>query len=221
MTPTPNIYASLLKGTSLSYGQAIIWEARMKTCHRYTKFGRRYRQKMRFLLAKEADEYTLFSNSYEREYYKLPQWERDDGDNDPVEPHATETYKHNVTFDNNDWSSSDEEGTILGYDSTGDILFCQDQMSGKHVGSNQMVVPGLPSGKNIKFIAKFADQRNDQGRIECNFDPIKKRYYDADLDDDDDPYLTLMIQRRCERNKRRQMLEEGEQLEMCLIKQYI
>jgi hypothetical protein len=71
------------------------------------------------------------------------------------------------------------------------------------------VVPGLPSGQNIKFIAKFSDQRNGKGRIECSFDPIKKRYYDDELDDDDDPYLTLKIQRTCKRKRRRQMLEEG------------
>jgi hypothetical protein len=60
-----NVYASLLKA---------IWEDRVKTCHSYVQFGCRYHQKMRFLMGKEADEYTLFCNSHHQEYYKLPQW---------------------------------------------------------------------------------------------------------------------------------------------------
>ena len=77
-----------------------MWENRMKTCTTYTKFGRRYRQQMRFLIAKDEDgeEFTLFHNAYRREYYKLPQWERKGGDNGPVEPMANETHKKNGTF---------------------------------------------------------------------------------------------------------------------------
>jgi hypothetical protein len=39
-----------------------------------------------------------------------------------VEPMATETYKTNVTFDFNPWSLSDEEGMVIGYDSSGNTV---------------------------------------------------------------------------------------------------
>jgi hypothetical protein len=55
-----------------------------------------------------------------------------------------------------------------------------------------MVVPG---SNDLKFIYKFSDQKEEQGQIYCTFDPIKKVYYDKDLNDDDDLYLTLNIQR--------------------------
>jgi hypothetical protein len=208
MAPNPNIYAALLQGTNLNYSQAMVWEERVKTCHTYAKFGRRYRQRVRFLLAKDKGEFTLFQNSYQREYYMLPQWERIGGDNEPVEPQASETYKKNLTFDYNTWSSSDDDGTLLGYDGSGRTLFCEHRKSGKQVHSNQMVIPG---SNELKFIEKFSDQKDDEGRIYCTFDPVKKFYYDEDLDDDDDPYLTLSIQRRLERKKRRERLVEGEQ----------
>ena len=83
MAPNPNIYAALLQGTNLNYSQAMVWEERVKTCHTYAKFGQRYRQRVRFLLAKDKGEFTLFQNSYQREYYMLPQWERIGGDNEP------------------------------------------------------------------------------------------------------------------------------------------
>jgi hypothetical protein len=119
MVPNPNIYAALLQGTNLNYQQALIWEAWVKACHTYAKFGCRYQQMVHFSLAKDKGEYTLFRNSYQREYYKLPQWERIGGDNKPGEPQASETYKKNLTFKYNTWSSSDDDGTLLGYNDFG------------------------------------------------------------------------------------------------------
>jgi hypothetical protein len=57
-------------------------------------------------------------------------------------------------------------------------------MSGKQVANNQMVLPG---STNLKLLDKLSDQREEQGRIYCTDDPIKKLFYDEDLDDDDDP----------------------------------
>jgi hypothetical protein len=60
----PNIYTALLKGLHLDYLEAMIWEAHVKTCHMYAKFGCHYSQMVRFLLAKDGDENTLFHNFY-------------------------------------------------------------------------------------------------------------------------------------------------------------
>jgi hypothetical protein len=70
-----------------------------------------------------------------------------------------------------------------------------------------MVVPGADE---LKFLNKGDDQRDYEGQIDTNFDPIKKMYYDADLDDHDDPYLTLSIERTLQRKARQEMQEEGE-----------
>jgi hypothetical protein len=207
MPPIQQIYSSLLTGKNLDYHGGKVWENRMKTCTTYTKFGRRYRQQMRFLIAKEdGEDFTLFHNAYHREYYKLPQWERKGGDNGPVEPMlATETYKNNVTFNNNQWSLSDEEGTLIGFDSSGKTMFCESRLTGELVHSRQMVVPGW---KSLWELDSDAFQDEERGRIKSNYDPIKKLYYDEDLDDDDDPYLTLEIQRRLEQKTRRKCLEK-------------
>jgi hypothetical protein len=206
MPPKQNIYGSLLTGKKLNLDNGKVWENRVKTCTSYTKFGRRYRQSMRFLIAKDGDEFTLFHNAYRREYYKLPQWERKGGDNHPVEPMATETYKKNVTYDFNPWSSSDEEGTLVGYDSEGKTVFCESRLTGDIVSSRHMVVPGW---KALFKLDSDAPQDEEHGRIKSDFDPIQKLYYDEDLDNDDDPYLTLAIQRRIERTKRREYSEQG------------
>jgi hypothetical protein len=94
MPPIQQIYSSLLTSKNLDYHGGKVWENRMKSCTTYTKFGRHYCQQMRFLIAKQdGEDFTLFHNAYHREYYKLLQWERKGGDNGPVEPMATETYK--------------------------------------------------------------------------------------------------------------------------------
>jgi hypothetical protein len=209
MSHNTNIYAALLKGTNLEFGKAKVWEGRVKTCCYYAKFGRRYRQRVRFLLAKDGNEFTLFNNAYQREYYKLAQWERSDGDNEPVEPEASETYKNNKMFDDTTWSSSDEDGTLVGYDFSGTVVFCEHRLTGNSVANNQMVIPG---SKKLKLLEKVVDQRDHEGRIFCTNDPIKKLFYDEDLDYDDDPYLTLTIQRRLKRKRRREKLEAGKQL---------
>jgi hypothetical protein len=214
MSPNTNIYAALLKGTHLDFGKATVWEGRVKTCFYYAKFGRRYRQRVRFLLAKDGNEFTLFQNAYQREYYKLPQWERKDADNEPVEPEASETYKNNAMFDDTTWSSSDDDGTLLGYDSSGAVVFCEHLLSGNLVAENQMVIPG---STKLKQLAKLSEQREDQGRIYCTNDPFHKLFYDEDLDDDNDPYLTYTIQRRLKRKRRRKKLEAGKQLELKVI----
>jgi hypothetical protein len=209
MTLNTNIYAALLKGTHLDFEKATVWEGRVKSCFHYAKFGRRYRQRVRFLLAKDGNEFTLFHNSYHREYYKLAQWERQYANNEPVEPEASETYKNNATFDDTTWSSSDDDGTLVGYDSSGTIVFCKHRLSGNLVANNQMVIPG---SRKLKLLSKLLDQREDQGRICCTNNPIKKCFYDEDLDDDDDPYLTWTIQRRLKRKRRREKVEAGKQL---------
>jgi hypothetical protein len=63
------------------------------------------------------------------------------GNNESVEPQASETRKK-VAFDYNMWSSSDDDGILLGYDGSGCTLFCKHCKSGKQVHSNQMVIPG-------------------------------------------------------------------------------
>jgi hypothetical protein len=108
--------------------------------------------------------------------------------------------------------SSKEDGTLLGFDSSGITLFCEDHKSGKHVHS--MVVPG---SNDLKFSDKVSDQKDNQGQIYCTFHPIKKLYYDKDRYDDDNPYLTLKIQRRLEQNKRYEMLDKGEQLQLVSV----
>jgi hypothetical protein len=101
MPPSQQTYGSLLTSNKLNLVDGKVWENDVKTCKSYTKFGRRYCQSMRFLIAKDKAKFTLFHNAYHREYYKLPQWEQKGGGNHPVEPMATETYKKNVTFDFN------------------------------------------------------------------------------------------------------------------------
>jgi hypothetical protein len=61
-----------------------------------------------------------------------------------------------------------------------------------------MVVPGW---KVLWELDSNASQHEECGRIKSYYDPIKKLYYDEDLNDDD-PYLTLKIQRRLEQKKR-------------------
>jgi hypothetical protein len=201
---TPHVYRAL------THHETTVWEDRVTNCHSYAQFGRRYRQNMRFLLGKEAGRYTLFYNSFHREYYKMPQWQRVDGDNQPVEPEATETYKYNKTFDDNNWSSSDKEGTLMGYDSCGAVVFCEHRRTGKQVPSDMMVVPGADE---LKFLNKDDDQRDYEGQIDTSFVPIKKLSKEAeDLDDQDESYPNLSIERTLQRRARREMQAEGEPL---------
>jgi hypothetical protein len=130
------------------------------------------------LLAKDGNGFTLFHNSYHREYYKLPQWERPDADNAPVEPETSETYKINATFDETTWSSSDDDGTLVGYDSSGSVVFCKHRLSGNLVADNQMVIPG---SRKLKLLAKLLDQREDQGHIFCTNYPVKKLFMTTTL----------------------------------------
>jgi hypothetical protein len=159
MPPSPQIYASLLTGKKLDFNGGKMWEKRVKGCTSYMKFGQRYRQKMWFLIAKDKDKFTLFHNAYSREYYKLPQWEHKQGDNGPVEPMATETYKKKVTFDYNLWSLSDKEGTLVGYDSSGNTIFCESHLTGDLVDSRQMVVPGWKALCNLNSDKTPSGQR--------------------------------------------------------------
>jgi hypothetical protein len=144
----------------------------------------------------------------------LAQWERSDGDNEPVEPEASETYKNNKTFDDTTWSSSNEDGTLVGYDSSGSVIFCEHRLSGNLVADNQMVIPG---STELKLLSKLSDQREDQGCICCTNHPIKKLFYDEDLDNDNDPYLTYTIQRRLKRKRRRKKLKAAKELEVKVI----
>jgi hypothetical protein len=209
--PIANIYSTLLKNKKLDVKQAQVWEQRVLHCDKYTQFSRRYKQNVRFLLSKSSDnEYTLHRNAYHREYYQLPQWEREGGDNFPLQPMADQTYKECQSFDDNSWSSSDDEGNLIGYFSDGNrIAFCENRRTGKLVDELQMVVPYDSDHCNLRCAAA---QRNEHGRLITTNDPIKQIYYLGDEDDDecDDPYKELALTRKIERKRRRHLKETGE-----------
>ncbi len=111
----------------------------------------------------------------------MPQWEHKRCDNSPMEPMATEMYKTNVTFDFNPWYSSDKEGMIIGYDSSGNTIFCENPLTGNLVQhSCQMVVPGW---KALCELDSEVTQDEAHGRIKSNYDltHIDSRCHDCAL----------------------------------------
>jgi hypothetical protein len=79
----------------------------------------------------------------------------------------------------------------------------------------------VPGWKALWKLDSDATQDKEHGRIKSNYDPIKKLYYDEDLDSDDDPYLTLDIQRRMQQKKRRELVEQGEKIKLIVITPYV
>ena len=214
--PITNIYSTLLKTKLLDHALGKIWEQRVTHCDKYTQFSCRYKQNVRFLLSKTPgvspadDTFTLHRNAYNREYYQIPQWEREGGDNSPIQPQADQTYKECRSFDDNSWSSSDDEGTLVGYHSDGErVAFCENRRTGKLVGDLEMVVPYDSDHCTLRCPAA---QRDEEGRLITPNDPIKQVYYLGDSDDDEigDPYKDLLLTRRIERKRRRHLKETGE-----------
>lgn len=95
---------------------------------------------------------------------------------------------------------------MVGYDSSGNTVFCENCLTVGLVYSHQMVVP---SWKALCKLESDTSQVEKNGRFKSKYDPIKKLYYDKDLDNHIDPYLTLEIQRRLEQRTRREFHEEG------------
>jgi hypothetical protein len=79
-----------------------------------------------------------------------------------------------------------------------------------------MVVPGWNA---LSDLDSDATQDEEHGQIKSNYDLIKKLYYDEDLDsNDDDPYLTLEIQRRMQQTKRRDFMEQGKKIHLVITR---
>jgi hypothetical protein len=209
--PIANIYSTMLKNKPIDQATARVWEQRVKHCDKYTQFSRRYKQNIRFLLSKDKhSSFTLHRNAYNREYYQLPQWLRNGGDNSPVQPQADQTYMECRSFDDNDWSSSDDEGTLVGYFSDGQrVAFCENRRTGKLVGELEMVRPYENTHRVLKCAAA---QRDEDGRLATPNDPIKQLYYLGDEYDAacDDPYKDLALRRKIERKRRQHLKETGE-----------
>jgi hypothetical protein len=200
--PSRNIYTNMMLSQTLTDEKAKIWEHRVKHCLVYKEYRRRYQQSVRFLLTKDSGKCVLLKNKRAREYYMLPRWSREDGDNEPIEPEASATYykwqKHNDCT----WSSDDEEGTLMGYDSDNKVVFCERKKTGQLVASNQIV---CPYQKDILTYDGKASAVDEDGRILAWFDDVKKKYYDED-EDSDDPYKTKSMARDIERKRRRHLL---------------
>ena len=203
--PTRNVYTKMMLSSTLSPEKAKIWEHRVKHCVVYKEYRRRYQQTVRVLLTKDktGGKCVLLQNKRAREYYMCPRWSREDGDNEPVQPEADATYYKWQKQNDCSWSSDDEEGTLMGYDSENKVVFCERKKTGQLVASNQIVCPYQPSIMTYDGKPSAVD---DDGRILAWYDDVKKKYYDED-EDSDDPYKTKRMARDIERKRRRHLLD--------------
>jgi hypothetical protein len=189
--PARNIYTNMLRSISLSPEKAKVWEHRVKHCVVYKEYRRRCQQTVKCLLSKDTSgKYVLLKNARAREYYMCPRWARDGGDNEPCQPEADATYYKWERHDDCTWSSNDDEGTLLGYDSDNAVVFCERKKTGQLVEMNQIVCPYQPDVMTYDGIPKAAD---DDGRILAWYDDVKKKY---------DPYKTKNMARDIERKRR-------------------
>jgi hypothetical protein len=201
--PNRNIYTNMLRSCTLSQEKAKIWEHRVKHCVLYREYRRRYQQTVRCLLSKDsAGKFFLLKNARAREYYMCPRWAREGGDNEPCQPEADATYYKWQKHDDCTWSTDDDEGTLVGYDSDNAIVFCERKKTGQLVEKNQVVCPYIPELMTSDCLPKGVD---DDGRIHAWYDDVKKKYYDED-EDSDDPYKTKKMSRTIERKRRRHLM---------------
>jgi hypothetical protein len=97
-----------------------LWEHRVKHCVLYKEYRRCYQQTVRGMLSKDAagdGKCALLRNASAREYYMCPHWAHEGGDNEPCQPEADATYYQWQKHDDCTWSSDDDKGTLMGYNS--------------------------------------------------------------------------------------------------------
>jgi hypothetical protein len=73
-----------------------------------------------------------------------PCWAHGGGDNEPYQPEADTTCHKWQKHDDCAWSTDNDEGTLIGYDSDNVIVFCERKKTGQLVENNQVVCSYLP-----------------------------------------------------------------------------
>jgi hypothetical protein len=203
--PNRNIYTNMVLSETLSQEQAKVWEHRVKHCVLFKEYRRRYQQVWTVLLSKNLPgdgNIALLTNKSAREYYMWPRWAREGGDNEPCQPQANATYYQWEKQNDCTWSSDDDEGTLMGYDSDLAVVFCERRKTGQLIASNQIICPYQAEVMTYDGKKGAVD---DDGRILAWFDDVKKKYYDED-EDSDDPYKTKRMARDIEQKRRRHLL---------------
>jgi hypothetical protein len=100
----------------------------------YVQYKRRYQQ-----IVCLWDDSTIYNCS--QWYYLSPHWLKSGGCKCPCFPKNAETYFSDTEFEDEAWSSSDEEGTIEAYDCKNMHLFYAYAKTGKKLKEGEMVVP--------------------------------------------------------------------------------
>jgi hypothetical protein len=136
----------------------------------YVQYKRRYQQIVRL-----RDDSTIYNRS--RWYYLAPRWLKPGGCKCPCFPKNVETYYRDAEFEDEAWSSSDEEGTIGAYDCKNKRLFYAYAKTGKKLKQGETVVPYVGP---IPMEQPYEDAVT--GRILVTCDKIMHKCYDPEYD---------------------------------------
>ncbi len=112
-----------------------------------------------------------------RWYYLSPRWLKPGGCKCSCFPKNVETYYRDAEFEDEDWSSSDEEGTIGAYDCKNKRLFYAYAKTGKQLKEGETVVPYVGP---IPLEQPYEDAIT--GRVLVTRDKIMHKSYDPEYD---------------------------------------
>jgi hypothetical protein len=131
-----------------------------------------------------------------RWYYLFARWLKPGGCKCACFPKNIETYYKDSEWDNEDWSSLDEEGTIAAYDGEDKRLFYAYAKTGEKLKDGETILPYLGP---INLEQKQHDPYIT-GRILVTRDKIMERHYNPAFD----PYDWYMLpedKALCKRNR--------------------
>jgi hypothetical protein len=161
----------------------------------YVEYKRRYQQVVHLY-----HDGTICSRN--RWYYLWPRWLRPGGCKCACYPKNVESYYKDSEWENEDWSSSDEEGTIAAYTLENEHLFFAYSKTGEKLKPGETVLPYVGPLK--------IDQTNDYdpfitGRVFVSRDKIMEKSYDPERD----PYDWYMLPVDTAIRKRERHLERS------------
>ena len=136
----------------------------------YVEYKRRYQQIVRL-----RDDSTISNHS--RWYYFSPRWLKPGGCKCACFPKNVETYYQDAEFEDEEWSSSDEEGTIGAYDCKNKRLFYVHAKTGKKLQTGETVIPYVGP---VVMHQPYDDAVT--GRMLVSNDKIMHRSYDPEYD---------------------------------------
>jgi hypothetical protein len=136
----------------------------------YVQYKRRYQQIVRL-----RDDSAIYNQI--RWYYLSPRWLKPGGCKCACYPKNVESYYKDSEFEDEDWSSSDEEGTVGAYDGKNKCLFYAYAKTGKKLKEGETVVPYVGP---IPMEQPYEDAVT--GRVLVTLDPIMHRSYDPEYD---------------------------------------